>query len=313
MAVEPRAPVSLDAAHLAELRPRHPGRDFELEFVEEASAHQRFEFRFQTYSDQQGDFKTVTGTYYRTRRAPPGARPPLIVVSPILAGPVDDYLASRFLSWQATKAGLSTFFLHQETVILRPERDAVGLEAFLRESVRDNIKALDLFVELPEVDPSRLGSIGVSLGAIRGVVLLACEKRLRASVLALAGADLASMVRTSEESLVLRYLGGRAAREGMSREEVAAEIGRWLVSDPLHLAPAVETERVLLVLGRFDTHVPYENGLLLRRTLGEPETYILPWGHYSSVLAAPWAAATAIRWLAARLEPPSPAARLGES
>ena len=59
-----------------------------------------------------------------------------------------------------------------------------------------------------------------------------------------------------------------------------------------------------VVLGRFDTNVPYENGLLLREALGEPEAYLLPWGHYSSVLAAPWAATTAIRWLARRLRAP---------
>ena len=300
-AENPRPPLPLDPAHLAELRPRHAAWGLELTLIHRARNFERYGFRFQTYSDLRGDYKTVTGDYYRTRVVASGERPPLVVVSPILGGHSGDYLATRFISWQACESGLSTFFLHQEHVILRPERDALGLESRFRESIRDNIKALDLFERLPEVDSGRLGSIGVSLGALKGVILVASDERLRANVLVLVGGNVPDILRHSEERLVKRYLDERTMREGISREEIAREFEEWLVSDPLRLAPSVAAERTMLILGRRDRHVPYENGLMLRRELGEPEAFILPWGHYTSLLAAPWSASVAMRWLGKRL------------
>jgi dienelactone hydrolase len=289
----------LEAELLAEMRPRHPGHELSLEAVNETRAYQRYIFRFQAYCDLIGDYKQVSGDYYLARAAL-NFPAPLLVMAPILAGPVDDYRATRYFCERACEAGMSSFFIHQETSILDTGRDAADLEARMRENIRDNITALDLFCERPEVDGRRLGSLGISLGAIKNVVLIATEPRLRANVLLLAGADLPRMLRESKEALVLQYLAARRTRDGMSTAEVVEEFRRHFRSDPLHFAPAVENDRVLLILGRLDNKVPYATGLLLREMLGEPETYIVPFGHYTSVLAAPWAATRSLEWIAKR-------------
>ncbi len=295
-----REPVTLDPGVLSALRPRHPAWGLEFEWVETTAYCTHFVFRFQTYSDSEGDFKSVVGDYYATRTT--GGRPaPLLLVSPILAGPVDDYLASRLFSWQATKHGMSTFFLQQEKVILAPDRDGLNLEAWVRENARDNIKALDLIAGLPEVDGSRLGSFGVSLGAIKNVVLVAMERRLRANVMVLAGADLPRILETSQEELVARYLRGRFERDGLHPAEVSAELRRWFFSEPANLAKGIATDRVILFLGRLDNKVPYESGMFLRRELGEPLTHVFLLGHYTAVLGAPWTASKALGWLRERL------------
>lgn len=286
----------LDALH-----PRHAAWGLELELVESSRVYDRYVFRFRTYCDVRSDLETVSGDYYATKRREPGARAPLLLMSPILAGPVDDYLATRFMSSRACRRGLSAFFLHQEKVILDPDRSAVRLQAWLEENCRDYLKALALLSRLPEVDPTRLGSFGVSLGGIKNVLLIAAEKRLRANVLVLAGADLAAMLETSREKLVERYLRGRKERDGLDPEDVAEEIRRWLYLEPGRLAPGIESDRVLLFLGRLDDKVPYGGGLRLRRRLGEPETWILPLGHYTAILAAPWAVEKALGWVVARL------------
>lgn len=294
-----RSPSPVDSALLALLRPRHDAWDLRLESAEETDTYERFVFSFQTYCDYLGDFKTVRGDYYRTRLlGETGA--PLVVLSPILAGPVDDYLASRYFSAQACGVGLSTYFLHQEEVILDPDRDAADLEARIRDNIRDNIKALELFCGLRDVDPGRLGSLGISLGGIKNVVLIACEPRLTANVLCLAGADLPRILLESRETLVEEYLARRRQRDGLEPQEVAAEFRRWLRSEPLHLAETICNDRVILFLGRFDDKVPYATGLFLREKLGSPEAYILPLGHYSAVLAAPWTAGVAMDWLLER-------------
>src|SRR5690606_6215060 len=241
--------------------PRHDAWGFRLELVETSRRWQRYIFRFETYDDS-GGHHTVRGDWYAPEEAFEEPAP-LLVLSPILAGPVDDYRASRFLAKEACKRGISAFFLHQETTILDPTRDALALERRLLENVRDNRKALDLFARRREVDRERLGSFGVSLGAIKNVALIAAEPRLRANVLVLAGGDLARILGESREGLVERYLESRGVA-GAKASTVAQEFRRWIVSEPLVCARAIDPRRVRLYLGRFDNKVPYESGLLLR-------------------------------------------------
>jgi hypothetical protein len=288
---------------LQSLRPRHPGERLELELVEWSPAYLRFVFSFQTRSTQIGSVKTVRADYYRSQSASEAEPAPLLIVAPILAGPIDDYLASRYFSEKACQRGISTFFVHQETFILQGDRSAVDLEAALRENIRDNIKALDLFVGLPEVDASRLGSFGLSLGAIKNVLLVAAEERLRANVIAMAGSHLGEILLTSREALVLDYVEARREKDGLSREEVAEEFRERFALDPSAVSGAIDNDRVLLFLATWDNKVPYECGLRLRRELGAPETYFVSLGHYTSIIVAPWAAAVAFDWTLDRLGP----------
>jgi dipeptidyl aminopeptidase/acylaminoacyl peptidase len=287
---EPGRPPRVLAELVEPLRPVHPGFDLVLEPEEEGEWFRRYTFRFSTFSEPLGDFKRVEGRYYRSLRVPPGRRGPLILVSPILAGPADDYLTCHVFSRWAAEEGFSAFFLHQEGSILTGRRDGLALDLFFREDVQDNLKALDLFLERPEVDPARLGAFGISLGAMKNVVLTAAEPRLSASVLCLAGADLPDILLHSREGAVRRYVRRRAEAEGLTAEEVAEEIRRNLSTEPAVLAEAIANDRVLLFLGCLDNKVPYANGLLLREKLGKPETYIVPFGHYTGVLAAGYAA-----------------------
>jgi hypothetical protein len=287
----PRPPVDLPADVLADYRPRHPGYGLELEpSWDTGTHHESFAFRFLTYSEMECRPKAVEGRYYRPPGIPRGEKVPLIIIAPILAGAVTDYLECRIFSRWACAAGLATFYLHQEKDILTDARDGVDFEKLIRENIQDNIRALDLFVERPEVDPARLGSLGISLGAIKNVVLIAVEPRLEANVLCLAGADLPRILLRSRERRVERYVEKREEREGLTPDEVAADLERNFQAEPARFAPAIASDRVLLFLGSLDRSVPYDLGLLLREKLGLPDTWIMLAGHYSGILAAPFAA-----------------------
>ena len=272
----------------------------ELAPTDSTSEYELFTFGFRVYGEIAGDFRRVTGEYYRTRAAREAAPAPLIVLSPILAGPIDDYLASRYFAAAAAARGISALFLHQETMILDPGRDGFALERRMRQNIRDNRRAIDLFAELPDVDSGRLGSLGISLGAVKNVVLIAADPRLRANVLCLAGTDLPRLLVDSREALVESYLSARRERDGLEPRQVAEEIRIQLQAAPRYCAPTIAAERVLLFLGRLDDKVPYAQGLELREALGEPETYVLPSGHYSSLVFAPWVATRAFEWMQRR-------------
>jgi hypothetical protein len=279
-----------------------------MHLVGRASAYERYVFSFFAYAEGDGDLRRISGDYYRTlvdRDA--SSAPSLVLVSPILAGPVDDYLSSRYIAWEACKAGMSAFFVHQDTILLHPSRDAIELEAWARENVRANRLALDALTRLADVDARRVGSYGVSLGALKNVVLVAVEPRLRANVIGLGGCDLPAMLIESREPLVDAYRRGRARLDGAAPAAVSEELRRWFASEPARFAPSIDPARVYLFLGTIDDKVPYEYGRRLWELLGEPRTYLLPLGHYTTIAVAPWVAGVTMPWLHEHLPhmPPS--------
>jgi dienelactone hydrolase len=69
---------------------------------------------------------------------------------------------------------------------LDPETGAL-VEEFARQATSDLIRTLDALTALPEIDSSRIGFMGFSVGADAGSYLLAHDPRPRAAVLALTG------------------------------------------------------------------------------------------------------------------------------
>ncbi len=282
------APVSVE---IASYRPESAG--WGLQFTPVGQAGHELEilgFSFWAHATGEGDIRKVEGTFYKTRRVKPGQGAPLLILTPILAGAVDDYLACRVFARWASAEGMSAFYLHQDEDVLTVDRDALRLEELLRDSLKDNIRALDLFLSLPEVDPERLGSIGISMGAIKSVALVAAEPRLRANVFCLGGADLPRIFATSRERRVVRYVEVRMAWDRITRDDLCFEIATFLRSEPMAMAPFISNDRALVFLGTFDDKVPYACGLKLWQQLGCPEAYILPLGHYTGIAAAPFAA-----------------------
>ena len=290
------------ASALAPLVPEHSAFDLELELLDETASHERFRLSAASYSEMLHEFKTIEGEYYRSRRIPEGRPGPLILISPILGGDATDYLACHVFGRWACSLGISAFFLYQERSILSPDLDGLGLEALLRDLVRDNIKTLRLFLTRPEVDPRRLGSLGISLGAIRNLLIIAAEPRLKANIVVMGGVDLASILLESREPGVLSYFRRRTRREGITREEACDDIRRHLWSEPGRFVDRIDSERVILFLARYDDKVPLKYGQRLREKLGNPETHILPGGHYTAMLLAPYAASKGFAYMTKRFE-----------
>ena len=295
-----RLPKPLPVSDCGPIGPQYPGFGLRLEPAEKGADYQRYTLRFDTFSEADGDFKTVEGQYYRSLRVAPQERAPLLLVSPILAGPADNYLSCRVFSRWACAEGLSAFYLHQPGNILSSRRDARALELFFQEDIRDNLKALDLLSRRPEIDSRLLGSFGISLGSIKNVMMAALEPRLVANAFCLSGCDLASILLGSREGAVEGYVKRRVAREQRSREAIGEDLRHNIRWTPGDLAESIGNERILLFLGSLDNKVPFENGLLLRERMGRPETHIIPFGHYTAIVAAPYAARHSFRFMRQR-------------
>ncbi len=281
------AGTAADRAAADHLKPRIPGWGFEtLGLRVEDDYHvDRFEFRY--YCDVQQRFAVERGEVYLPDHVEPPY--PLIAVSPILGGALTDYLECRIFGWVMAKAGYASFFLYQDEWLLKPYDGAIDLERALRAWVRNMGRSLDLILANYPIDRHQLATFGISLGGIRNVLVAASDDRYAAHVVCLAGADLAEIFATTNESLVTRYLNRRGQINASSKEQVIEDLRRHLVSDPEVVAPAIPTERILLFLARLDNKVPVETGWDLYEALGRPDLRLSPLGHYTSMLVIPWA------------------------
>jgi len=133
-------------------------------------------------------------------------------------------------------------------------------------------------------------------------MMVALEPRLVANAFCLSGSDLASILLASREGAVEGYIERRVEREGRSRDAIGIDLRHHIQWTPGDLAESIANDRALLFLGSLDNKVPFENGLLLRERMGRPETHIIPFGHYTAIVAAPFAAKRSFRFMKQRFD-----------
>ena len=170
-------------------------------------------------------------------------------------------------------------------------RDPLAALVSPTETVQNNLqdyrRILDWMEREPELDASRIGVFGVSLGAMDAVMLTALDHRVNALVIAMAGGDLSYLLANTNYRRVVRTIDDMAESQGTSREALGAKLDAEINLDPLSLAPYVDAERVLMVITRTDAIIPFEAQQQLRTGLGSPETLYLATGHRTSVVFFP--------------------------
>ncbi|MEQ8766961.1 MAG: prolyl oligopeptidase family serine peptidase [Planctomycetota bacterium] len=221
---------------------------------------------------------------------PMGAVPrPAVVVMPILGG---SYGISRYLAEYIAARGYACLrFLRPGKLLDRQLGLEYSLAMYCR-AIIDVRRGLDWWENQDGVDATRLGIVGISQGGILGAATMGVEPRLRSGVFLLAGGGIPELIVESEEPSVVRFRNTLMAREGWSLERLADEAEQLIGPvDVTDLAAAIETERVFMIHGRYDRSILPKHGDALWRALGKPDRIVFPFGHYSSILLLPWAAA----------------------
>jgi cephalosporin-C deacetylase-like acetyl esterase len=237
---------------------------------------------------------TLNGGQGRTLRAQyflPDARKhrperlPAIVILPIMGGstyPLEEMFATSF-----ARHGYACIIPHRPNI--KDEiRNLEDIDPLLRQSIVDVSRGIDWLEAQPNIDPKRIGLFGISLGAIRGTLVMAMDKRIRAGVLGLGGGDLPYILIHSGEKRLVAARDKILARNNLDLVEGEARLRDAITYDPLVLAPSVDPSRVMMVIAAFDKVVPSKTSWQLRRKLGNPETIELWSGHYSSVIHIPY-------------------------
>ena len=209
------------------------------------------------------------------------ARTPVVVLLPIFTGvPVIPRFFARYFANQGWAS----------VVVLRtrdPFDVLVSAEGAVERNLKDYSRVLDWVEQAPEIDSSRVGLFGVSLGAMDAVMLAAVDQRVDALVVAMAGGDLPYLVLNTRYRRVVRTVDDIADRNGTSREALSARLDAEIDIDPLALARYVDAARVLMIMTRTDAIIPFEAQERLRESLGSPEALRLVTGHRPSVIMFP--------------------------
>lgn len=141
--------------------------------------------------------------YHYVQKA--GENPPTIIILPILGG---DYFFSQNCARYLARRGFSCLRFERTANPLDAEKGLYHTEMVLRHGIIDIRRAIDWLVESGEGNVNRIGVLGISMGAIVAALALEVEPRIGSAAILLGGGDIATILATSSEDLVVRFREG---------------------------------------------------------------------------------------------------------
>lgn len=285
--------------------PAARGFETTVRFEAETYRYRLYEVRFP--SPERSPFPvndTVWGHLYVPRsRTASSARPPVVLVLPIMAAP-NAWIETRFVH-AFVRRGLAVMWLEMPyqfhrspdptipsgSVFLARSAKRLGLN--FRQSRADAGRALSVLETSELVDGSHLGVFGISLGALVGSSLYSIDARPKGAVFLLGGADMTDLVFRSEMT------GDFMKQAGISRGELEEA---WRGLDPLEFKAENGGKPVALVNASSDRVIPPVNGLRLAEAFPDATQRWVPGGHYTAILHLLWMPAYAARRMARMLE-----------
>lgn len=205
---------------------------------------------------------------------------PVILVLPILGG--SNSVASSFARY-FTRHGFAAAVVHRQKKYKKQEfMKEIG--QIMCQIVFDHKQAIDWVETRPELDSSRIGVFGVSMGGIKSALISALDQRVAASIIVMAAGDLPYIIARSNERGIIKRRKIHMAERDLTSEELQRELAEKIQCDPINYAEHIDANKTLMILARFDKAVPYHKGLELKEKIGNPETIYLLSGHYTAII-----------------------------
>lgn len=145
-----------------------------------------------------------------------------------------------------------------------------------RQAVLDVRRAGDWLASRPEIDPGRIGILGISLGSIVGALAAGVDTNFTKAVLVIGGADLPGIVyHGSKETRELKDALEKAGFTADSLRDVWADI------EPLTFAHRIAPGSVRMYNAEDDEIIPRAATMKLHEALGAPKITWFKGGHYA--------------------------------
>ena len=279
---------------------QYPGRTGEVsvEFLRQGRGWRESFVRFPLAASGFEPTEPVVEVEWFESEAP--GRRPAILFNPILGG---DYPLERGICRFLAAHGFHAAMVRRKTLKISPEHDVARIELLLRQGVVRIRQVVDWMAANERVDPERMGSFGISMGGIASVMAAAVEPRLRAHVVALAGGSIPDILAGSTDRLLAKPRRRYLERNHMDLATLVRRMREEVKTDPIRLAPYVDSRRLLMFIAVFDRTIGRRNALRLWDTLGHPRVVFLPFGHYTAYFSLPYLKFASLRYFQAALLP----------
>jgi hypothetical protein len=258
-------------------------KDFgcKVEVVEQSAKYVRSRILLDAVADGTNTNRQIELDYYDLRGP---EKSPVVMVLPMSGGgySIERYFASYFAS-----RGYASIIVHRDK-IPKDQQMIESLNPMIRRMVLDHKRVIDWIETQSKLDAGRIGIFGISLGGIKSAMLAPLENRIQAAIIGLAGGDIPYILTYSTEPGLVKRREEFLKERNLSPEQAEEALRKMITRDPLIYAPYVDPHKVLLVLARYDTVVPIAKGLELKEKMGNPETIMIPSGHYTAVLSIPY-------------------------
>jgi dipeptidyl aminopeptidase/acylaminoacyl peptidase len=149
-----------------------------------------------------------------------------------------------------------------------PERAAAHLDTLYklyRLTVIDMRRGLDYLAQRGVCDPARIGFEGYSMGGYMGSMLIGADRRIKAGVFYVSGADWRKVFANSDV-----YFGGR-----LSGRRLDQAVRRMDNLDPKHWIPRAAGRPVFMASGRRDERTPFVAAQALHRAAKAPKQVLI--------------------------------------
>ncbi len=175
------------------------------------------------------------------------------------------------------------------------------MKAALRQAVLDSRRSLDYLARRPDIDPSRMGVSGISLGGVLAPLVAGVDRRARVVLTFVGGADIGGEF---WENPMFRGFRTELKREGYDEDTLRIamadfDCARWL--------SGYDPRNALQFNGRYDIFVSPGKAKALSRALNGAPIIWANTGHYGLHLSESRAEALGGRFLQSRFFPDAPA------
>lgn len=222
---------------------------------------------------------TVHAEYFAPRNA---GRRPAVVVLHILGS---DFALSRYMCGRLAQGGVAALFVKLPYYGERRPRGgdkrflSIDLERSvrsMRQGVCDVRRAVAWLAGRAEVDASRLGVTGISLGGIVASLATAIDPSINRGVFLLAGGDLGRVLWEMPEAARFRAQWEASGRTFADLKALTDPF------DPVTYADRLVGKRVMMLAGTVDEVIPPESARALWNAAGRPPIVWFDCGHYSA-------------------------------
>lgn len=142
---------------------------------------------------------------------------------------------------------------------------------------------------IPSVDTSKIGIIGMSVGAIFAGLNFKVNPDIRAAVM-IAGSGNSAGILARSENLILKTLKSLRKKHFLLKtdEEYEAFMCQYADLDIHKIYRTIDPKKIMMIISMNDSVVPTELQLETWDEFGRPEAYFVKDSHYETVIKSPF-------------------------